>query len=244
MEDNAATVRKGLAIGADPVGSFAAAWDDSGLHEETFWLGWASVTQYAWTHLAPTPEQTVADFMDVFYGPTHQDMVEIYELLEEGARFFEDGWESVISSERNPGYGNSNGKGIGTSRYDQLLVPPALPDPDDLAITAVFSPRYSEQIGRAAEMLKHSDRLLALLNRNLSAVTRNRYNLEVFLSIAQLERHFTETLLALDKAEKSLLAASGATSEGNHRRAVAYLVRGPTTRLLLCWKSGSGCGTI
>ncbi len=224
VEGNAQTVRRGLAMGANPIGSFAAAWDDSGLHEETFWLGWASVTQYAWTHLTPTPEQTTADFMDVFYGPGHQDMLEVYNLLERGARFFEDGWESVISSERNPGYGNSNGKGRGTERYDQLLVPPSLPDPDDLAIESVFSARYAGRVEQARALLPESDRLIALLNRNMTSLQRNRYNQEVYLSIAQLERHFIETLLELDKAERSLISAAEAAVEGNHGRAVNYLV--------------------
>ena len=31
------------------IGTFAAAWDDSGLHNETFWLGWVMVSQYGWS---------------------------------------------------------------------------------------------------------------------------------------------------------------------------------------------------
>ncbi len=229
VEGNSQTVRKGLAMGANPIGSFAAAWDDSGLHEETFWLGWASITQYAWTHRTPTPEQTTADFMDVFYGPGHRDMVEIYNLLEQGARFFEDGLESVISSERNPGYGNSDGKGIHTDRYDQLLVPPSLPDPADLTIESVFSARYKDNIERARVLLPASDRLISLLNRNLTSLERNRYNLEVYLSIAQFERHFIETLLELGKAERALAAAFEAAAKGDHGRAVNFLVEANNT---------------
>ncbi len=224
VEGNAQTVRKGLAKGANPIGSFAAAWDDSGLHEETFWLGWASITQYAWTHLTPSPEQTTADFMDVFYGPGQRDMVEVYNLLIEGARFFENCFERVISSERNPGYGNSNGKGIGTKRYDQLLVPPSLPDPADLAFEPVFSIRYEDNIKQARSLLPNSDKLIAMLNRNLTSIDRNRYNQEVYLSIAQLERHIIETLLELDKAESSLVMASESAAKGNHGRAVNYMV--------------------
>jgi hexosaminidase len=224
VEGNAQTVQKGLAMGANPIGSFAAAWDDSGLHEETFWLGWVSITQYAWTHSTPSPQQTTADFMDVFYGPGHRDMVEIYNLLIQGARFFEDGLERVISSERNPGYGNSDGKGIHTERYDQLLVPPSLPDPSDLSIEPVFSSRYEANIERASSLLPGNDRLLAMLNRNLTSLERNRYNLEVYLSIAQFERHFIETLLELGKAEQSLVAAGESAAKGDHSRAVNYMV--------------------
>ena len=33
----------------NPIGAFGAAWSDSGLHSETFWLGWSAVAQYAWS---------------------------------------------------------------------------------------------------------------------------------------------------------------------------------------------------
>ena len=105
------TVRDGITAGANPIGSFAAAWDDCGLHEEVFHLGWATVTQYAWNNYGPTMEQTVADFMDVFYGQNSPDMTSVYKLLIEGAQFFASGWDHITSKERGPGYGNSNGKG-------------------------------------------------------------------------------------------------------------------------------------
>jgi hypothetical protein len=84
--------------GADLIGTFSAAWDDSGLHNETFWLGWASVTQYGWTKNTPSFEQNMADFMDAFYGYDSPEMAEAYSLLEEGARFYEDVWESEITT--------------------------------------------------------------------------------------------------------------------------------------------------
>ncbi|MCK5700803.1 MAG: beta-N-acetylhexosaminidase [Cyclobacteriaceae bacterium] len=75
------------------MGNFAAAWDDSGLHNETFWLGWISASQYAWNPHGPTVEQITADFMDIFYGTNAQSMVENYKLLQLGARFYQSSWE-------------------------------------------------------------------------------------------------------------------------------------------------------
>ena len=223
LEEHAQTVRRGLELGGNPIGSFAAAWDDSGLHEECFWIGWATVTQYAWTCRTPAVEQSVADFMDVFYGPDNGEMLEIYRLLENGARFFEDGWENVVSKERGPGYGNSNGKGIGTTRTDEIMLPPAQPAAGKLAVEPVFGTRYRENIERAREMRRDNDRLLGLLNREIAHIDRNRYSLEVFLSIARLEGYFIETLLELDRAEKSLVRAAQADSAGDPATAVAHL---------------------
>ena len=63
----------------------------------------------------------------------------------------------------------------------------------------------------------------------MTKLQRNRYNQEVYLSIAQLERHFIETLLQLDRAEKSLLSAAAAAAEGKHGNAVANLVEANNT---------------
>jgi len=41
-------LNRGLDMGGNPIGAYGAAWDDSGLHSETFWLGWSTVAQYGW----------------------------------------------------------------------------------------------------------------------------------------------------------------------------------------------------
>ncbi len=217
-------VPAGLAAGANPIGTYAAAWDDSGLHNETFWLGWITVTQYGWTIGHPTVEQNVADFMDVFYGPDSPDMVEVYRLLIEGARFYENLWDQVVSKERPRGYGNSNGKGIGSVRRDETLDVPSLPAPGSLAVERSFSAKYRERLDRAAAVKPANERLIYLLNRNLSRVSRNRYNLEVLLSIAYLERYAIHTALALERAEDYLARAAESAAEKRPSRAVASMV--------------------
>jgi hypothetical protein len=218
------TIREGIAAGASPVGSFAAAWDDSGLHEEVFHLGWATVTQYAWNIYGPTSEQTVADFMDVFYGPDSPDMTSVYRLLIEGAQFFGSGWDRITSKERGPGFGNSNGKGMGTRRTDEILGVPEIPEALTLKIAPKFSENYNELIARAEDMKLKNDELTDLLTRYPGQVERNRYNLEVYLSIAYMERYFINTVLALRDAESLLLRAGSAASGGNPANAVSYLV--------------------
>jgi len=217
-------VPAGLAAGANPIGTFAAAWDDCGLHNETFWLGWTTVTQYGWTIGHPTVEQNVADFMDAFYGPDSPDMVEVYRLLIEGARFYEGLWDRVVSKERGPGYGNSRGKGIGTTRRDQILDTPALPEPESLAVERSFSAKYREKLDRAVALNQDNERLIYLLNRNMSRVSRNRYNLEVLLSIAYLERYAVHTALALERSENYLAQAAESAAEKNPSAAVARMV--------------------
>ncbi len=193
--------------GAHLIGSFTAAWDDSGLHNELFWLGWATGTQYAWSVGKPSLEQSIADFMDVFYGYKSPDMVEIYQLLQEGSQFYQDLWDDVISKERAPGYGDSYGIGINTERYDQALI--GLPVPTFIT-KADFSKRYKVKLAEAKSLLPSNERLINLLMQNISRVERNQYSLEVMLSIAYLERYTLQTVLAWEKIESDLVESANA----------------------------------
>ena len=231
-------VREGIAAGNNPVGSFAAAWDDCGLHEEVFHLGWATVTQYAWNPYGPTTEQTVADFMDVFYGPRSPDMTSVYKLLIEGAQFFGSGWDQVTSKERGPGYGNSNGKGTGTRRTDDILGLPEIPQEVTLKITPKFSDTYRELIVSAESLKVKNDDLINRLTLYIGQVERNRYNLEVYLSIAYMERYFINTILTLRDAESLMLVAQSSAGEGRAANAVANLVEASNkVGSLITWSS-------
>ncbi|MBL7737566.1 MAG: hypothetical protein JNL51_19050, partial [Chitinophagaceae bacterium] len=209
LEGGSKDVSGSKAIGAQLIGTFAAAWDDSGLHSETFWLGWAAVTQYAWTTTKPSVEQTVADFMDVYYGYKSPDMVEAYKLLEKGGRFYSRMWDQPVSKERGPGYGNSYGKGIGTKRTDEMLDMPPVPAAD-LTFTPAFAKKYEQKIAEAKGLTEDMDKLAGILQQHISKVQRNRYNLEVFLSIAYLERYSVKVFPRLARAEAFLEAASRA----------------------------------
>jgi len=196
-----------LKKGADLMGSFTAAWDDAGLHNEIFWLGWVTGLQYSWSVGNPLLEQSVTDFMDSFYGYNSPDMVEVYRLLEDGARFYEDLWDRVISKEREPGYGDWYGKGINTERYDPTIE--TLPMPG-IGTEPVFVTRYAEKIEEAVVLKRNNEKLISLLMHALSNVRYNHYNLEVLLSIAYLEQYTIHTLLNWVRIEDFLIEASQA----------------------------------
>jgi hexosaminidase len=223
LEGNSRTVAEGLSAGAKPIGTFAATWDDAGLHEETFHLGWATVTQYGWKPYGPTVEQTVADFMDVFYGSGAEEMLSIYKLSIEGARFFESGWDNVKSTERETAYGNSHGKGVGGERTDELLSMPEIPSAKTLEIKSAFSSKYADLIAEAETMKEKNEALVHKINLAFRQVQRNHYNLEVFLSLAYLERHFIETILTMRDVEKLMERAHEAATKERPSDAVANL---------------------
>jgi len=205
------------------IGTFCASWDDAGLHDEVFWLGWTAVTQYGWTDSSPSVEQTVADFLDVYYGPGNGDISDLYRLLMEGARFYEALWDRAISKERGPGYGNSRGKGIGTERRDQFLEMPPLPQERTLKMQSSFRDRYAEKIAAARELSSRNDVLIQRLTNKMTEVQRNRYSLEVLLSIARLERFTLQAVQGIARTEDYLLRASQA-AETEPAAAVRWMV--------------------
>ena len=205
----AAVIPATIATGANLSGAFAAAWGDSGLHSETFWLGWATVMQYAWTPDTPSVEQSVADFMDVFYGPGNQEMAGVYKMLNEGARFYEEAWDRTPATRLKPSYGSYAGKGRGTVRIDYTLTPPALPFGYDETIVTEdrFGRMYAKVIDQAPAMKRRIADTIQILQGALAS-SRNKYNLEVLLSIAQFESYFCNFVLDLKRVEDTLLEAS------------------------------------
>ncbi len=212
--------------GIKAVGTFAAAWDDSGLHDETFWIGWATLTQYGWSPQGPSVEQTIADFMDIYYGPGNQDMTALYRTLQEGARFFQEAWDYVPANHLKQSWGSWKRKEIGNVRIDFSLEPPQLPFLYDMRLIAEdnFSRKYADVIEQARDMNIRLQDAITALQGKLSTVTRNSYNIEVFLTIARFEKHFCETILALEKVEKALKQAAVDVPAKEEQKALAQLV--------------------
>lgn len=208
----------------NPIGSFAAAWDDSGLHGETFWLGWAAGARWGWQPGTPGPEQHTAEFMNVYYGPRTEGMIELYRDLQRQARTWQRAWDRVVSRVRKPGYGNHAGPGLGVKRYDLTLTPPALPDPETLAFEPAFRPKYRNLIAEAPALSLRNNQLQHSLIANMARASRNQYSLEVFLSLARLTGHHWKLISAAADAESELAKASAAAAKRNPATAIGHLV--------------------
>ncbi len=210
------------------IGTYAAAWDDSGLHSETFWLGWVMVSQYGWSPNEPRAEQVIADFMDIFYGPGNQELIEVYRTLMEGARFYESSLDRVPATRLKPTYGSWAGPGRDTTRIDLRIEPPPLPFAYDetLVVDRTFSRRYNSILAHMPEVRRRLDQVIGILQGKLGAVHRNRYNLEVLLSIAQFERHYVTMLTNLVGVEDLMIRAAEAQSQERHRDVISLLSQG------------------
>jgi hexosaminidase len=207
-----------------PIGVFGAAWGDSGLHSETFWLGWGVVAAYGWKPDGPPTAQTTTEFMTFYYGPRISEMVETYRGLQAQTQFFESSWDKAVSKVRGPGYGNSYGKGIGVVRTDETLPAPALPTLPGLDFSPVYVGRYAKRIEDANLMAIENDKLIHRLYQNLQLADHNRYNLEVLLSLATLTGHHNRLILGMKRIEDQFNTARTETRANRHEQAIGHLV--------------------
>ena len=218
------SITGGRALALNPIGNFTAAWDDSGLHNETFWLGWSAGARWGWRPGVPGAEQHAAEFMRVYYGPEAGGMVEIYRNMQRQARAWQRTWDREISKVRAAGYGNSDGKGIGTQRHDLTLTAPPLPNPQDLSLQPHFAARYRNWLAESVSRSVENDELQHALAARILTAERNRYNLEVFLALAKFTGHHWRLLNALADAERDLGRAAAEAKLNHFEQAVGHLV--------------------
>jgi hexosaminidase len=226
LADALAATRESQAATGNPIGTICAAWDDCGLHGESFWLGWAAMAQCSWTQDNVNAHQIASVFMDVYYGSDVDDMVEVYRDMQSQARFMEYTLEKLPSKARGPSYGHPYWKGL-MERTDRTLMPAATPRmPNDTAVNVLpeFGQRYSDALAEIPARIAESDRLLARLYGNLPRARRNRYNIEVLISLAHYLRHFLEMMQGVAEAEKQMHQASIAGKGGDDSRAMHCMV--------------------
>ena len=167
-------------------------------------------------------------------------MVEVYRGLQIQARFYERSWDRVVSKARGSGYGNSDGKGIGTTRHDHTLPWPGLPSLPALQFTPVYAAgRYSKLVDEAGRLAAENNVLLHRIYENLSKADRNRYNLEVFLSLAELTGHHNRMILGMKEIEDRLRAAREQAEKKAPQEAVGQLVAAYNQKLAGSSRNGT-----
>ena len=206
---------------AELIGVVNAGWADSGLHPETFWLGYAAGTAAGWRPNSPDPEESTNNFYRLFYGWHAVDIDRIYHLMSYQAQFWSDSWETGPSESRKGIWGSSNRIYKPRQKaHDQFIPLPSAPAAE-LKYSSTWSRDNARRLELAAGSLRESDELIGLLKKNVAQADYNRYNLEVFLSVAQVTRHNLMLLAALGKMDALLGSARDAASGNQPGRAVA-----------------------
>lgn len=206
---------------ADLTGAIVAGWADMGLHPETFWLGYAAATAATWNSHSD-PRELMDAFYSDFYGENIVRLDRVYQLLSYQAQFWNDSWETGPSTARKPILGYSQGIfPQPRPARDQYINLPAVPSPEDLSIAApAIDQRRSDLI---STYRSQNDELLGLLYENLRRAERNRYNLQIFITIANICRQNLDLLQKLDRVTADFIAAGARSKAGDHKEAIARI---------------------
>jgi len=168
----------------------------------------------------------MSSFYRLFYGQGSADMGRLYQLMSQQARFWEDSWETGPSKARTPIFGNSQGVfNPPHSARDQYLPPLPVPSPDLLRQPYNWNMENQKRLELAGRFLAQNDELIDLLNTNLNKVKLNRYNLEVYLSIAHVYRQNLIMLRELGRISDGLTSAQTYAGHNDAQKAVAALDR-------------------
>jgi hexosaminidase len=208
---------------ADVMGVINAGWADAGLHPEVFWLGYAAITAAGWNPRS-IPQEMTESFYRAFHGPGAVKMERLYQLMSYQAQFWADSWERVDSTARKPIFGYSRRINIPRQAAKDFAIElPETPAPVTLGYAYPWSWANRRRLELAAQFRREYEELSALLDENRQKVELNRYNLEVFHSIAGLYKENLDFLESLKRIDERFTAAYEASRDGQTRQALAAM---------------------
>jgi hexosaminidase len=190
------------------IGEVNAGWADEGVNPETFWLGYVASGSVAWHPASPSVQEIASTFYSLFYGARVVNMDGVYRLMSEQAQSWSDSWDPIASKARKPIWGSSY-EIFKTPRpaHDQTLPLPPAPHAD-LEYASTWSAENAKRIALAHRGEQTNDVLMGLLHENLQRSQFNRYNLEVYVSIAGLYRQNFTMIEDIHHMDEALVAAS------------------------------------
>lgn len=206
----------------DIIGAVVAGWADMGLHPDTFWLGYATITAAAWHPGTPNPSEAASSFHRLFYGEGASGMDRVYQLMSQQAQTWLDSWESG-PGQRKPLFGNSYGifNPKRPAKDQTLPLPPF--NSGSFSAGPVWLQQNARRLDLAAQSLSDNDELLGLLHQNLRAASLQRGNLEIYLAVSHLFRQNLEMLLDLGRIHSQLQAAAEARAANRPKDALEAL---------------------
>ncbi len=172
-------------------GVIRTSWDDSGLPMQAWMLQFVAAAAYSWNANAPTLEAFTKSFFTNYFGDDQQDLQQLFLLLNEGSYFYSSTLERWVWHEG----------AIGKTHL------PDLPRGDALEYDPYWNIQYAEQVKQAELFLKKMDTALEIGHQNLSRGIKNKYDVEILNSLAQLMRHTAQTFIDLSALENNITQA-------------------------------------
>ena len=167
-------------------GILCTVWDDCSPHFETVWRGLYDFALFSWNYEDVNVETAHAAFRHRFYAPALEpEYFNTQDLLEKGLSF----WKIALQDE---------GSGYNNPETFKLID---LPEKDKNKEWAI---KYKEKLALAENAVSQYQTVKTRLEEAMDLSRRNRYSLEVFNQINELEVYSSNLLLLLQKFDKAL----------------------------------------
>jgi hexosaminidase len=195
-------------VNTDVIGEVDAGWADEGLNPETFWLGYIAGVAAGWHPGSPSPSELSSTFYSLFYGDNVVNMSQVYRMMSDQAQSWTDSWDRTDSTARKPIWGWSYGiYKAPHPAHDQTMPLPPAPD-GNLDYSSTWSKDNARRLALALQSQRENQILMGLLNENMQRSLFNRYNLQVYLTIANLYRQNLTMIAGIDEMDEDLASAS------------------------------------
>ena len=188
-------------------GSITTSWDDSGLHTQ-MWMGrFVCAAEFSWKGEGTDIGTWARRYFANYFGPGAREMPELFSILQNAAELYYDTFQRKIWHWGDVGKVH-------------------LPDfpRGDLEISSFWRGRYRALTNRAQQERHALLRALGIIDGNLSRDVRNRYDIELMRTCAELIRHNVDLILMLGELEYAVCLASS-EHFSNRRAALGHLRR-------------------
>jgi hexosaminidase len=190
------------------IGEISTGWGDNGVNPETVWLGYIASDAAGWHPGSPSAVEFSSAFYSLFYGIKVVDMDRIYQLMSQQAQSWTDSWDWTPSKTRKPIWGGYHAiYNPPRPARDQTIPLPISPGAN-LEYTSSWSTENAKRIALAAQAKQANNILVGLLNEDIQRAQFNRYNLEVYLTIANLCRQNLDMIAGIHEMDVDLASAS------------------------------------
>jgi hypothetical protein len=190
-------------------GEFCTAWDDSGVHFETFWMGFLASAEYAW-HGKDHPvtlRQYWKKYIYRFFGPNTDRLYKAFHNLSKRVTF----WNHAVLR-----------KGTKKSYHKKSSLI-SLPSIKKVPSEGSWTAHFQSLVDKAKKEKKKNAQAVKTLKKNMGKVKRNAYNLEVFASMGRFMKSDTELVLSIGKIARYADKARTAHKQNQSSKVVSYL---------------------
>ncbi|MFT3702118.1 MAG: beta-N-acetylhexosaminidase [Agriterribacter sp.] len=169
-------------------GVIRTSWDDSGLPMQAWMLTFATTAAFSWNASTPSLPEFATTFFNNRYSVNEVNMDSVYRLLNEGAYFYMESFEREVWA-----WGE-----IGKTHL------PDLPRGDAIEYDPFWNTQYAERVRQSKLFINKMNSVISICNANLARDIDNKYDIEIFLSLANLIKHTALTYLDLSNVEQAI----------------------------------------